>query len=121
MKTEINDFDRHMSAATFAEAGEHETAVEMLQEEDAGTEAAKSPKIHIERKKKPYVGMVIFGAVSLSGYAYLMTHQGWVSEEFTMGGWHAAYPVMTAILFSFIHGAFASNMLTILGIEAKKK
>jgi hypothetical protein len=49
-----------------------------------------------------------------------MTHQGWVSEEYTMGGWHAAYPVVTALAFSFIHGAFASNMLSVLGIEAKK-
>ena len=117
MKAELNDFDRHMSAVTFAEAGEHETAVEMLQKEKGGIETAKI----LVTKKKPYTGMLIFGAVSLSGYAALMTHQGWISEEFTMGGWHAAYPVVTAIIFSFIHGAFASNLLTILGIEAKKK
>ena len=117
MKTELNDFDRHMSAAAFAEAGEQETAVEILQEGQGEIETVKTPVA----KNKPYTGMVIFGAVSLSGYAALMTHQGWISEEFTMGGWHAAYPVMTAIIFSFIHGAFASNLLTILGIEAKKK
>ena len=49
-----------------------------------------------------------------------MTDQGWVSENFTTGGWHAAYPVVTALVFSFIHGAFASNLLSILGLEAKK-
>jgi len=116
MKPEINDLDRHMSAVTFAEAGEFETAAEFLQEDQAETETAKKPIA----KKKPIGGMVIFGAISLSGYAVLMINQGWVSEEFTMGGWHAAYPVVTAIMFSFIHGAFASNLLSVLGIEAKK-
>ena len=119
MTTEINAFDRHMSAAAFAEAGEFETATEIIQKEQKGFNTEKNPAP--ETRKKPYFGMVIFGAVSLSGYAALMTHQGWISEEFTMGGWHAAYPVVTAVLFSFIHGAFASNLLTILGIEAKKK
>ena len=116
MKTELNDFDRHMSAAAFAEAGEHETAVEILNEEQDEIETVKTPAT----KNKPYSGMVIFGAISLSGYAALMTHQGWVSDTFTTGGWHAAYPVLTALAFSFIHGAFASNLLSVLGIEAKK-
>ena len=104
-----------MSAVTFAEAGEFETAAEFLQEERTEEDAVR-PIV----KKKPYTGMAIFGAVSLSGYIALMTHQGWVSEEYTMGGWHAAYPVVTALAFSFIHGAFASNMLSVLGIEAKQ-
>ena len=116
MKPEITDLDRHMSAATFAEAGEFDTATEFLQEDQEKTETAKKPVA----RKKPFGGMVIFGAVSLAGYFALMKNQGWVSEEFTMGGWHAAYPVITAIIFSFIHGAFASNMLSVLGIEAKK-
>jgi len=116
MKPEINDLDRHMSAVTFAEAGEFETATEFLQEDQVETETVKKPVA----KKKPFGSMIIFGALSLGGYVALMKNQGWVSEEFTMGGWHAAYPVLTAVIFSFVHGAFASNMLTILGIEAKK-
>jgi hypothetical protein len=116
MKKEVNDFDRHMVAATFAEAGEFDTATEFLQEEDTEVEAAKIPAV----RKKPLGGMMIFGAVSLAGYIALMTHQGWVSENYTTGGWHAAYPVVTALIFSFVHGAFASNMLSVLGLEAKK-
>jgi len=117
MKTEINDFDRHMLAAAFAEAGEFETATEFIPKKKGGGQTEKTPTP--ATRKKPYTGMIIFGAVSLSGYAALMTHQGWVSETFTTGGWHAAYPVLTAVVFSFIHGAFASNLLSVLGIEAK--
>jgi hypothetical protein len=119
MKTEVNDFDRHMLAATFAEAGEFDTATQFIQGKKEG---GKEPeKISASAaKKKPYTGMIIFGAVSLSGYAVLMTHQGWVSDNFTTGGWHAVYPVVTALAFSFVHGAFASNLLSVLGIEAKK-
>jgi hypothetical protein len=116
MDSKLTKLDKEMSAVTFAEAGEFETAKEFLQEEETAAETAKSPIV----RKKPYVGMVVFGAISLSGYVALMANQGWVSEEFTMGGWHAAYPVVTAVIFSFIHGAFASNLLSVLGIEAKK-
>ncbi len=74
-----------------------------------------------DKKKKPYLLTVIFGAVSLAMYVALFTHQGWVTETFTKGGYYAAYPILAAFLFSFIHGAFASNMLTVFGLEAKKK
>ncbi len=64
--------------------------------------------------------MLLFGAVSFAAYMYLFAHEGLVTKTYTLGGWHAAFPVMTAFLFSFIHGAFASNLLTVLGLEAKK-
>ena len=73
-----------------------------------------------KEKKKPVVKMLLFGCISLAGYIYLMTHQDWVTELFTKGGSYAAYPILTAFLFSFIHGAFASNTLSVMGIEAKK-
>ena len=116
MDSKITKFDKNMSAVAFAEAGEFDTAAELLQGKQEEAVAAENPIA----KRKPLGGMVIFGAISLAGYVALMTHQGWVSEEYTMGGWHAAYPVVTALAFSFIHGAFASNMLSVLGIEAKK-
>lgn len=72
-------------------------------------------------KKKYYLMAVIFGAVSLSMYVALFTHQGWVTDTFTKGGYYAAYPILAAFIFSFIHGAFASNLLSSLGLEPKKK
>lgn len=115
MDSKVTKFEKNMSAVAFAEAGEFDTATEFLQEEKA-----EASEVNPAIRKKPYAGMALFGAISLSGYITLMTHQGWVSEEYTMGGWHAAYPVMTALAFSFIHGAFASKLLSVLGIEAKK-
>ena len=65
------------------------------------------------------VKTLVFGALSLSMYYLVFTHTDWVTTEFTKGGWHAAYPVGTALIFSFIHGTFASNFLSLIGIEAK--
>jgi len=115
MDSKLTKFDINMSAAAFAEANEHETAKELLKAEGS-TQHKEAPAA----KKKPYGGMLIFGALSLTGYIVLMTNQKWINEVYTMGGWHAVYPVLTAFAFSFIHGAFASNLLSVLGIEAKK-
>jgi F0F1-type ATP synthase assembly protein I len=73
------------------------------------------------RKKKPYVQAVIFGMLSIASYIILFSNARQVMEEFTRGGVYTALPVATAFYFSFIHGAFASNVLEVLGIEAKKK
>ena len=115
MDAQLSKFDRHMVAAAFAEAGESETAKEFLAEKKA---AAKKPEP--AGAKKPYGKMIIFGAMSLAGYIVLITNQKLVTEVYTLGGWHAVYPVGTALIFSFIHGAFASNLLSVLGLEAKK-
>lgn len=110
-----NQFDKQMSAVSFAEAGEHDTATQIL------NEAEPSGRSHLARpKKKPYLSMIIFGILSVSAYIIVFTNEKLVTDIYTMGGWHTLYPVGTAFLFSFIHGAFASNTLSVLGIEAKK-
>jgi hypothetical protein len=73
-----------------------------------------------EQKKKPVMKMLVFGCLSITAYVYLITNQQLVTDTFTKGGWYAAYPVLTAFAFSFVHGAFASNCLSVLGLEAKK-
>lgn len=72
------------------------------------------------KKKKPYVRMIIFGIISLSSYVALFSNERVVTEIFTKGGYYAAFPILTALWFSFMHGAFASNLLSVLGLEAKK-
>lgn len=64
--------------------------------------------------------MVLFGAASLGLYTMLFSNEALVTNTFTLGGWHAALPVGAAFAFSFIHGAFASNVLSVLGLEPKK-
>jgi len=63
---------------------------------------------------------IIFGVISLASYIILFSNEGLVTDTYTKGGYYAAFPIVTAFWFSFIHGAFGSNLLTVLGLEAKK-
>jgi hypothetical protein len=73
------------------------------------------------KKKKPYMQMIIFGIISITSYAVLFKNEELVTEMFTKGGYYAVFPIVTAFWFSFMHGAFGSNLLSVLGLEAKKK
>jgi hypothetical protein len=112
----ISNIDKHAMAAAFAEAGEHETAREMLAE-------SKSPQKEPLKAKtsKPYLPALIFGSISLACYFYVFSNEKLVTDVFTRGGIYAAWPLGTALFFSFVHGAFGSNLLSVLGLEAKKK
>ena len=110
-----NRFDKHMTAVTFAEAGDHDTARQIMAEADLPEE--NKAKLN---NKKPVLQAVVFDALSLSAYVLLFMNEDLVTNTFTMGGWHAVFPVGAAFLFSFVHGAFASNFLSVLGLEAKK-
>jgi len=112
----MTTFDKNMSAVAFAEAGEHETARRILEERPAAGHAHHP----VKKKSKPYLNTAIFGAISISAYVVLFTNEKLITELFTMGGWRWAYPVGVAFFFSFIHGAFGSNLLSVLGLEAKK-
>lgn len=70
-------------------------------------------------KKKPYVRVTLLGVVSLLSYYVLLTNQSLVTEYFIKGGLYAALPIITALYFSFVHGAFCSGLLSIAGISAK--
>ena len=57
--------------------------------------------------------VALYAAVFLNGDA--------VAQYFARGGWYAALPIATVFVFSFAHGAFASNLWSMLGIEAVKR
>jgi len=59
------------------------------------------------------------GAAAL--YAAVFSNSGFIMKYFTRGGWYAALPIATVFVFSFVHGAFASNVWEVLGISAPKK
>lgn len=111
---ESSNFDKTMTAVAFAEAGEHGTAREVL---GGGKRAVRQPD---GPKAKPYLKTLVFGAISISAYVLLFKNENLVTTNFTLGGWHTLLPVGTAFFFSFAHGAFASNLLSTLGLEAKK-
>ena len=70
--------------------------------------------------RKPYGKVLFFGILSLSSYVGLFMNKTLVMDYFTRGGKYAALVILTVFYFSFIHGAFASNALDVLGIRAKK-
>jgi hypothetical protein len=76
---------------------------------------------HQDKKKKPYFKAIFWGIISISAYTIVFTNQDIVTQYFTKGGVYAAFPIVTAFFFSFIHGFFSNYVLSLLGIEAKKK
>jgi hypothetical protein len=112
---QLTNFDKSMAAITFAEAGEHDTAKEMLTGNSANKIKTPAPA------SRPYGKTLIFGAISITAYVMLFTNERWVMDTFTKGGIYTILPVLTAFFFSFVHGPFGSNLLSSLGLEAKKK
>ena len=118
--------EKHMTAVAFAESGEFDTALKILNpsisnEKSIEKGAVKMNHETVKNKTSKYILPALgYGLVSLSLYAALLMNEQQVTDTFTMGGWYAILPVGSAFLFSFIHGAFASNLLSALGIEAKK-
>jgi hypothetical protein len=72
-------------------------------------------------KKKPIVKMIIMGIISLSAYIAVFTNQDIITKYATKGGYYAALPIVAVFFFSFVHGPFANYVLSVLGIEPKKK
>jgi F0F1-type ATP synthase assembly protein I len=72
-------------------------------------------------KKKPVGKLLITGIASITLYALLFSNQDFVSGTFTRGGLYAFLPIITALIFSFIHGAFTGHFWTVMGVEAAKK
>ncbi len=73
------------------------------------------------KKQKPYVKTIFFGVLSISLYAGLFMNVELVMDYFTRGGSYAALPIIAAFMFSFVHGAFASNTLDVIGLQPAKK
>ncbi|MBI5057430.1 MAG: hypothetical protein HZB61_12520 [Nitrospirae bacterium] len=72
-------------------------------------------------KKKPVGKMVFMGIISIGLYALLLSQQDFLNEVFGKGGAYAFLPIITAFLFSFVHGSFTGDFWTVLGVEAAKK
>jgi len=73
------------------------------------------------RKKRPVGKTLGYGAVTVALYAAVFTNADTITNYFSKGSWYAALPIATVLIFSFAHGAFASNLWSLLGIEAVRK
>ena len=78
-------------------------------------------KDHRAKKKKLVAKTVIYGLAATALYAALFLNTSTVAAYFTRGGWYAALPIITAFVFSFVHGAFTGYFWSAVGVEATKK
>lgn len=73
-------------------------------------------------KKKPYLKTVLWGIGSIALYTVLLSKQDIINKYFGLGGVvYAILPIVTAFIFSIVHGTFTSHFWTALGVEASKK
>ena len=73
------------------------------------------------KRKKVILKTIVFGAISLAMYGAFFMNSALMMTYFTKGFYYAALPILTAFAFSFVHGTFASNVWSLLGIEASQK
>ena len=71
-------------------------------------------------KKQAIVRMIGFGAASAAVFGAVFHFANPITEMFARGGMYAAMPIATVFLVSYVHGGFASNLWTALGITAKQ-
>lgn len=71
-----------------------------------------------ENRNSYGIKTLIYGIISVALYAAVFTHSDIVMSYFTKGGLYSALPIVTVFIFSFVHGAFAGNLWSLLGIEA---
>jgi hypothetical protein len=82
-----------------------------------GSMAARSRSL-----KAVVIGKTVgYGALSAAFCAAAFINSDAITQIFSRGGWYAALPIATVLAFSFVHGAFANNLWTALGIEALKR
>jgi len=75
-----------------------------------------------ESSKGGVIGKTVgYGVLSAACYAAVFTHADTVSQVFARGGFYAALPIAAVLAISFVHGSFAHNLWSLLGIEAFKR
>lgn len=74
---------------------------------------------HELTKKQALVRMIGFGIASAAVYAGAFHDSNAFVDLCSRGGFYTALPIATVFLVSYVHGGFASNLWTALGINAK--
>jgi hypothetical protein len=70
---------------------------------------------------KPYIKLCVFGVASCMLYLLLYLYEAEVMKAFTRtDGLYPLLPVIAALVFSFVHGAFAGYFWDVLGITGRR-
>jgi len=72
-------------------------------------------------KKKPVGKFLVFAILSTVLYFILLTKQDLITAYFTRGRFYAFLPLITAFIFSYVHGNTTDLFWRVLGVEAKKR
>ncbi len=72
-------------------------------------------------KKKPVGKFLIFAILSFLLYYLLFAYEDLINNYFTRGRFYAFLPIITAFIFSYVHGNTTDLFWKVLGIEAKKR
>lgn len=72
--------------------------------------------------RKPYLKLWVSGMASCTLYILLYVYEREIMTAFTrIDGWYPLLPVIAALAFSFVHGAFAAYFWDVLGITARRE
>lgn len=61
--------------------------------------------------------LILWGITSMALYLAVFTNQQAVTDYFTRGGVYAVPVIVTALVFSFVHGAFAHFFIEVIGFK----
>jgi hypothetical protein len=75
---------------------------------------------HTPTDKKPVLQTVAYGLGAVALYAGIFSHADAITAQFSQGALWAAGPILTVFAVSWVHGAFAHNLWTCLGITARQ-
>ena len=70
---------------------------------------------------KPIGRTIVFGALTAAFYTGFFTYGDAIAAQFSQGSLWAAGPIATVFAVSYLHGEFASNLWSVLGISAVHK
>ena len=69
---------------------------------------------------KPLTRAAVYGLVSVALYFMLYLFEDSILAFTSRGRWYFIAPVVIALVFSYVHGAFTGHFWDILGIKARK-
>jgi hypothetical protein len=101
-----------------------ETAIQpVFRIEAANTQPGGSPMSTDSKTNtmKDILTTAVLGVITVALYTAVFWKADLVMRLFTRGGAYAVLPIGTVFVFSFAHGAFASRLWSLLGIQARPK